>query len=706
MGRNILVVEDDKNISDLIYMYLVKEGFDVRIAGDGGKALEEFRKKEPDLILLDIMLPVMDGWAVCAKIRETSKVPIIMLTAKSEVFDRIQGLEMGADDYIVKPFEMKELIARINAVLRRTEIPNDTSKKLHFDKLTIDLDSYELIVDGKKIDTPPKELELLYHLASTPNRVYTRNQLLDEVWGFDYFGDSRTVDVHIKRLREKVEGVSDQWALKTVWGGEKGMKRLREQFRGLYWRQMSITVGMVLLTLVLLGTVFFSLSYNYARGQKTDELLERAQVVSRLSVRYLESGRYLTMEELRQDQVFQQLAATAAMISDMDILVCDEEGHVLLSTDETMEGQSITIPEGVMSAVLEQGTWAGRSRLDQLYESKRFVGGVSVVSPTTGKVLGSVFTVSSGDTVDALWRTFAGLLVMTALVVLMISFVATSVTTMRQIKPIREMAQATRCYAEGDFDIRMNDYGRDDEIGELAASFNNMAERLQQTERQRREFIANISHELKTPMTTIAGYTDGILDGTIPPENEKQYLQIIANESRRLSRLVRRMLDVSQLQAMDPLRNGNHFDICESMRRVLISMEKKINDRHLDVEADIPDEPILVLGDNDMITQVLYNLLENAAKFAREGSTLYLGVAMMDGKARVTVRNVGDTIPAEELPLLFERFHKSDKSRSEDKDGYGLGLYIVKTILQQHKEDISVTSENGVTTFTFSLRVE
>ena len=205
MGRNILVVEDDRNISDLIHMYLVKEGFDVRIAGDGGRAIEEFQKAAPDLILLDIMLPVMDGWAVCAKIRETSQVPIIMLTAKSEVFDRIQGLEMGA-------------IARINAVLRRTEIPNDTSKKLTFDKLVINLDSYELIVDGKKIDTPPKELELLYHLASTPNRVYTRNQLLDEVWGFDYFGDSRTVDVHIKRLREKVEGVSEKWALKTVWG--------------------------------------------------------------------------------------------------------------------------------------------------------------------------------------------------------------------------------------------------------------------------------------------------------------------------------------------------------------------------------------------------------------------------------------------------------------------------------------------------------
>ena len=218
MARNILVVEDDRNISDLIQMYLVKEGFEVRSAYDGGKAIEEVEKQAPDLVLLDIMLPVMDGWAVCRKIRETSKVPIIMLTAKGEVFDRIQGLEMGADDYIVKPFEMKELLARINAVLRRTEIPVDTSKVLRFDKLIINLDAYELTVDGKKIDTPPKELELLYHLAATPNRVYTRNQLLDEVWGFDYFGDSRTVDVHIKRLREKIENVSDQWALKTVWG--------------------------------------------------------------------------------------------------------------------------------------------------------------------------------------------------------------------------------------------------------------------------------------------------------------------------------------------------------------------------------------------------------------------------------------------------------------------------------------------------------
>lgn len=218
MARNILVVEDDNNISNLIKMYLDKEGFDVRIAADGGKAVEEFKEKEPDLVLLDVMLPVLDGWGVCAKIRETSKCPIIMLTAKGEVNDRIHGLEMGADDYVVKPFDAKEVIARVKAVLRRSGAGADTAvKEVHYDKLTINLTNYELIVDGKRIDTPPKELELIYHLASNPNRVFTRDQLLDEVWGFDYYGDSRTVDVHVKRLRAKLEGVSDKWELKTVW---------------------------------------------------------------------------------------------------------------------------------------------------------------------------------------------------------------------------------------------------------------------------------------------------------------------------------------------------------------------------------------------------------------------------------------------------------------------------------------------------------
>ncbi len=219
MSRKVLVIEDDENIAELLRLYLEKEGFAVSIAGDGGKGITEFERFAPDLVLLDIMLPVMDGWAVLREIRSSSATPVIMLTAKGETFDKVNGLEMGADDYITKPFEVKELIARIHAVMRRYEKPEDgRPKKLVFDKLEINMDSYQLIVDGKRVEAPPKEMELLYHLASSPNRVYTRNQLLDEVWGFDYFGDSRTVDVHIKRLREKLEGVSDKWSVKTVWG--------------------------------------------------------------------------------------------------------------------------------------------------------------------------------------------------------------------------------------------------------------------------------------------------------------------------------------------------------------------------------------------------------------------------------------------------------------------------------------------------------
>ena len=216
--KRALVVEDDVNIAELLRLYLGKDGFDVMIAADGGKAESSFDLFQPDVVLLDIMLPVKDGWQVCKDIRSKSSVPIIMLTAKGETKDKISGLDMGADDYVTKPFDVKELIARIHAVMRRTDADAPVEKKLTFDKLVINLESYELIVNGVKIDTPPKEMELLYHLAASPNRVFTRNQLLDEVWGFDYFGDSRTVDVHIKRLREKLEGVSDKWSVKTVWG--------------------------------------------------------------------------------------------------------------------------------------------------------------------------------------------------------------------------------------------------------------------------------------------------------------------------------------------------------------------------------------------------------------------------------------------------------------------------------------------------------
>lgn len=215
----ILIVDDDKNICELLRLYIEKEGYSTVVANDGKQAIELFEIENPNLILLDIMLPKLDGWQVCREIRKTSKVPIIMLTAKGETFDKVLGFELGADDYLTKPFDTKELVYRIRAVLRRS-LPNSDgdSKIVKYDKLVINLTTYQLTVDGVNIDAPPKEMKLLYHLASNPNKVFTRDQLLDEVWGFDYYGDSRTVDVHIKRLREKLEGVSDKWTLKTVWG--------------------------------------------------------------------------------------------------------------------------------------------------------------------------------------------------------------------------------------------------------------------------------------------------------------------------------------------------------------------------------------------------------------------------------------------------------------------------------------------------------
>jgi signal transduction histidine kinase len=476
------------------------------------------------------------------------------------------------------------------------------------------------------------------------------------------------------------------------------MQRIKRHFHSLYWRQFMLTAGMVLLSMLLLGVSFFALSYNYTVAEKRTEMQNRAELIAQMSAIYLTAGE---ADGIDQDGALRSMAGVATMMTDVDFLICNREGSVLLTSDQDLVGRVIKLPDDVRDESLH-GVYEGRSTMD-IYEQQQFVVGVPIHADGAEGPIGVVVAVMDSTELTEMWRSFIGLFFMTSAIILLIAFVASSLTAMRQIQPIQEMVRATRAYAAGDFDVRMQDGGRGDEVGELAASFNVMADSLAETERQRRDFIANISHELKTPMTTIAGYTDGILDGTIPPEKERPYLQIISDESRRLSRLVRRMLDISQIQSQEMKKE--EFDLCESMRLALVSMEQKILDRGLDVDADIPEDSVMVEGVNDLITQVIYNLLENATKFAAPSSTLYLGLHTTGEKAVVTVRNQGSTIPAEEIPLLFERFHKSDKSRSEDKDGYGLGLYVVKTILSQHKEKITVTSENGVTAFSFTVQM-
>ena len=447
-----------------------------------------------------------------------------------------------------------------------------------------------------------------------------------------------------------------------------------------------------LLGFVLIATFSSHMTHEYLVRERSDAMYDEANLLAS-TYSDIYQGKTISL-----DTANPQLEAVSTYLG-ASAWVLDHKGAVVAETSpashsgKTIEGFDPTVT-GNKSYIIGDffGMFPGET--------------LSVLAPITGNfnTYGYVVLHMPMERILDSQNQILNIVYITAAIIFFLSLIILLVFTRTVYFPLKKITAGAMEYAGGNLDHTIK-VKTNDEMGYLADTLNYMSSELGKMEEYQKSFIANVSHDFRSPLTSIKGYLEAILDGTIPPENERQYLQIISDESRRLSRLVRRMLDVSQLQAIDPLRNGNHFDVCESMRRVLISMEKKINDRHLDVEADIPDEPILVLGDNDMITQVIYNLLENATKFAREGSTLYLGVTTIDGKARVTVRNEGDTIPAEELPLLFERFHKSDKSRSEDKDGYGLGLYIVKTILTQHKEKITVTSENGVTAFTFTMQM-
>ena len=469
--------------------------------------------------------------------------------------------------------------------------------------------------------------------------------------------------------------------------------------RSFFFKDYVAHLVLIVCAFALAGVVFCYQMSSYALHAKQTELRTTVQSLAEQS-KLLEGT---DSDVIRQ--IYMLSIARVAKEDELTVLITDADGNIEMGAKP--DGTTYTLPGYHISAEVvaemhKNGSYASVGSLGVLSESSFYTVG-TCVKDDNGDADLMIFVSTQDPNSAGVVRHSTQTLVLIMLVTLVVMLVISFMISQHVTRPLKTIAAAAKEFAGGNFDVRVPEDNRCYEIDELAVSFNNMARDLDQLEELTRGFISNVSHEFKTPMTTIAGYTDGILDGTIPPEQEQQYLRIISDEARRLSRLVRRMLEVSQLQSRDLTRTKAPFDVCESMRRVLISMEKKITDRGLDVDADIPDSGIMVLGDNDLITQVIYNLLENAAKFARKGSALYLGVTTLNGKALISVRNEGDTIPAEEIPLLFERFHKSDKSRSEDKDGVGLGLYVVKTILDQHKEHIAVTSENGLTTFTFSV---
>ena len=457
---------------------------------------------------------------------------------------------------------------------------------------------------------------------------------------------------------------------------------------------------MVMVSFLILGIAFVFLGRSYVINDARDKMEANAEEVSR-------SAQALTREGELNGWELRMTISAVSKITGNQIFISDPTGIIISCSDMNIACDHLgrQIDPAVFIQLRSNERFNQMTNLYGFYDTPHYVVAQAIQTVDGFGVMGYVFVTSDSASIVESWYTFVWVFIAASIAVMLLAMLLSLMTAKRMAQPLDEMARASRKFAHGDFSVRVKEDGRTDEVGALVSAFNSMADSLEAAEQRRNEFIANVSHELKTPMTTIAGYTDGILDGTIPPENERQYLQIISDESRRLSRLVRRMLDISHIQSQQDMKKED-FDLCESMRLALLSMEQKITDRGLDVEADIPEDSVMVQGVNDLITQVIYNLLENATKFAAPGSTLYLGLTETGGdKAVVTVRNTGHTIPPEEIPLLFERFHKSDKSRSEDKDGYGLGLYVVKTILSQHKEKISVTSENGVTSFSFTVQL-
>ncbi len=471
--------------------------------------------------------------------------------------------------------------------------------------------------------------------------------------------------------------------------------------RTTFSRQFAATVLILLLALLLLGSAFRLLTSEYLEENTSQKLLNEATAVAELTAAYSADGRLY-------DELLQTNLTLASQVSGSDVVVCDANGMVVLCSDRDLlcDHVGMVMDGAYLDQVFANGSDLSSGKIEGLYEENRYLVSVPVVSQNTGANIGIVMVSVPTNETTQLLEGIADIQVTVSLLVILIAVVVMSISTRSQCRPLREMAQAAREFGHGNLKTRVRTGGKNtEEVDELAVAFNAMAASLEKSEMQRQEFVANVSHELKTPMTTIGGYIDGILDGTIPVERHRYYMQIVSDETKRLSRLVRSMLDISRLQDSGsiPEEKKSRFDVEEALGQVLISFERKINDKHLDVEVDLPEHPTYTRADADAITQVIYNLLDNAVKFCREGGVLGLKIREGGGKIYVSVSNQGQTIPPEELPMVFDRFHKTDKSRSQNRDGWGLGLYIVKTIICSHGENISVSSREGKTEFTFTL---
>ena len=458
-----------------------------------------------------------------------------------------------------------------------------------------------------------------------------------------------------------------------------------------------VTTAMFAVCFIAFGVTMFLMGRAFLIREKQASLYATADEV-RLYAEAMHGQQELDSWELRMN-----LAAIAQSTGD-HIFLCDASGTVVSSSDREAASPYIgrQMPETVTEQLAQNGGYEAVTDLDGFYEGMYYVV-AEPVADGDGGTAGYVFVTYAGSGFFKIWGGFAIAFILVAVGVLGLAVAFEYANDRRLARPLNEMAEAAHRFARGDYSARVGSYPDEDEIGTLTQAFNTMADSLERNESRRREFIANVSHELRTPMTSIAGFADGLLDGTIPPEEEKKYLQTISSETKRLGRLVRSMLDMSRLQDGDPARREQVFDLGETVLQTLLNFESRVDAKHMSVDLDMPEDALRVKGDVDALTRVVYNLLDNAIKFADEGSELSVSIWKENGKAYTAVQDQGQTIPPEELPLIFDRFHKADKSRSQDREGVGLGLYMVRQILAAHDQDIFVTSEDGRTVFTFTL---
>ncbi|MGX8692943.1 MAG: ATP-binding protein [Clostridia bacterium] len=469
--------------------------------------------------------------------------------------------------------------------------------------------------------------------------------------------------------------------------------------KSIYLRNFVATAILVTVCFLIISLAFVGIGRQYLISEYQEKMDTCATEVSRIAAAVSRS------EKLSSWTLSMNLSALSNSTGN-HIFITDADGLIVCCSDRSMRcehlGRHVSGP--FFDKLKQEGQQIEISSLGGIYGQGRYVAAREIRGQDKA-LLGYVFVSSGIDNILGAWRTFLSMSAAVGLAVFALALLMSLFFSKRMARPLDDMAEASRKFARGDFSVRVKqEDDPTDEMGALIESFNKMADSLESAEARRSEFIANISHELRTPMTTIAGFADGILDGTIPREEEDKYLRSIRDETRRLSRLVREMLDVSQLRSRisDP-SHRQVFDLTELICQTMLSFEDRASRKNLDVDPQLPDDPILVTADRDAITQVIYNLIDNAVKFAREGSCIVIRLYKENGKAYVSVKDEGETISPEDLPFIFDRFHKSDRSRSLDKDGVGLGLYLVKSIINSHDEDIAVKSENGVTEFVFTL---